>query len=111
VTGEHLGFSTSGTSVHPDALCRKGKANCVGYAAFFDAILRYSSARSGIEVRTAPVAGKLYFLGFDMHEWIDDPFFRDHDFNRVEDLTTGKTTYVDPSLYDYTGIIYLHHRK
>jgi hypothetical protein len=48
--------------------------------------------------------GQLYFLGYNVHRWTDHSFFQDHDFNGIEDISTGEAIFIDPSVSDYLGI-------
>ncbi len=47
---------------------------------------------------------KIHFLDYDLHLFMDDPFWKDHDIVIIEDLSTGEKSAVDPTLYDAVGI-------
>ena len=106
ITADSLRFSTkvSGARI----VSREGRryANCIGYARLYDEELGDLLDKHGLGGRYQlhRVVGKLRVLGLDIHRLIDDPFFRDHDFNLIEDRLTGELIAVDPGLYDYLGI-------
>jgi len=77
----------------------------VGYARFFKAVLEDKLAGAGTDaVDVYHVVGKLFLFGIDLHGLIDDPFFKDHDFNIIVERDTGVVHLIDANLYDYTGI-------
>jgi hypothetical protein len=47
---------------------------------------------------------KITFLDFDLHQLTDSPFFKDHDYNVVEDMQSGERLFVDASTKDVLGI-------
>jgi hypothetical protein len=44
--------------------------------------------------------GKLDFWGYDLHQISNDPFYKDHDYNVITNIKTGKKIFVDPSVAD-----------
>ncbi len=110
LTANQLRFTSGKNFTDPNQLFYSKTAHCVGYAAFFNitcqALLR--NAKLENQFRVKHLRGKLTLLGFDLHRLTNSPFFRDHDFNVVEDLQTGKKIYVDASLQDVLGIGYVH---
>jgi len=48
--------------------------------------------------------GQLEFLGINLHQYFDNPFFKDHNFNTITDNKTHKTLAIDPSVSDYLWI-------
>ena len=106
VTNARLRFTTGKASSNPNMAARSGKANCVGYSALFSSMAnQLSNERSGKHrFRSRHLVGKLYFLGMDVHQFFSSPFFRDHDFVEIEDVTTGEKIFVDPVVSDYLGI-------
>lgn len=108
-TADHLCFTFEKCDTDPNLLVASQKTNCVGYAAFFkmtcDALLRKASLENRFQVKH--LRGKLTMLGFDLHRLASSSFFRDHDFNVVEDLKTGEKIHVDASTYDVLGIGYV----
>ena len=87
----------------------KGKANCVGYAQLCASICNQALSANGIHGKAKPVVGYIESSGVN---WCDvlkavgpkdsyKNFVKDHDF--VELVTTSKTYYFDPSIYDVLG--------
>lgn len=105
-TAARLHFSTGHVSNDPRKLVPGSPANCIGYAALFSALLKGSLQRAGLAGRydVAPVIAKLYLGGFDLHSTLKSAFWKDHDIVRITDLEYGSTVYVDPTLFDVTGI-------
>lgn len=103
-TANHLDFSSEVVDPDPNISIKEGKANCIGYAAMFANIYSQNSPRNH-EVKHC--VGKISLLGIDLHSKIDHPFFKDHDFNLIIDTETGDSTLVDPTLYEYFGIVRL----
>lgn len=79
----------------------------------FSAIADYLIKRYGLQDRyeVDHLVGHLRFLGINLHNFINNPFFRDHDFNSIKDLRTGEAIYVDPSIYDFLRIKKVSIRK
>lgn len=105
-TNEHLAFSTGNCSRNANEVFEDGKANCIGYSALFNAIVSYQIKQQNLEkkYRTKHLVGKLEFLGFDLHKLFENSFFKEHDFNMIEHIPTGKRIYLDPSVSDYLRI-------
>ncbi len=104
-TDKHLAFSTRDTKIEPDDLLKHSKANCVGYAAFFKAVMDVIIESKGIKsVEVYHVVGKVHFFGVDLHSFTRSPVLRDHDYVIVVDLGERKTYFVDPSLHDFASI-------
>ncbi len=108
-TTDHLRFTFEKCDTDPNLLFTSQKTNCVGYAAFFNTTCQALLRKEKLENRflVKHLRGKLTLLGFDLHKLTSSPFFRDHDYNVVEDLETGKKIYVDASLKDVLGIGYV----
>lgn len=106
LTANQLRFTSGKNFTDPNQLFYSKTANCLGYAAFFNTTCEALLKKAKLEnrFRVKHLRGKLTLLGFDLHRLTDSPFFRDHDFNVVEDLETGKKIYVDASTYDVLGI-------
>jgi hypothetical protein len=109
-TSRSLSFVFARAATSPDGVLKTGEANCVGYAALFNAVFTQVAAESGLAARyrSEHLVAKITVAGKSVHGLVDSPFFRDHDYNRVTDLRTGKTFYVDPSLNDHAGIVYVN---
>ena len=105
-TTDNLCFTFENCDTDPNLLFASQKTNCTGYAAFFNTTCQTLLRKEKLEnrFRVKHLRGKLTLLGFDLHRLTDSPFFRDHDFNVVEDLETGNKIYVDASLQDVFGI-------
>lgn len=103
---DELSFTWGNASNNPNELIISHKANCIGYSATFNSIANYLIAKNGLEseIQTRHIIGKLYFWGIDVHQLFSNPFFKDHDFNQIRDLKTGKTISIDPSIGDYLWI-------
>lgn len=104
-TNRQLKFSAANTSSHPDQVLKRGKAHCVGYAALFASL-----TQAGLDQQVPGRflvkhrIGKLALFGYDLHQLIQHPFFKDHDFCEIYDRELKAYTYIDPSLSDYFGI-------
>jgi hypothetical protein len=106
LTTSQLEFSFGKCDSDPNHLFYSKKANCVGYAAYFNAVCQQLLAQVGLEkrYRVQHLRANITFLGFDLHQLTDSPFFKDHDYNMVEDLRTGERIFVDASTKDVLGI-------
>jgi hypothetical protein len=106
LTAKSAAFVMRSTSGQPDDVYVSGKANCVGYARLFAGILEEVEKALGDErgVNQAILIGKLSLFGQSLHQLTNDPFWRDHDYNRVVDLKTGEVYFLDLTLYDYLGV-------
>lgn len=113
ITADNISFTTEKCSTNPNKVYEEGKTHCVGYSAFFNTVLAYLIKERGWKKRfkTKHLIGKIDILGADLHTVIDDPFFKDHDFNKIEDLESGAAVFVDPSLYDYSGTVWIQVRN
>ena len=103
ITSNTINFTFSKTSNNPNTILTTKKANCIGYASLYNSIGNYILVQQQLKhhYKFTHLVGKLSFLGFDIHQFIDTPFFKDHDFNLIKNLKTGQQIYVDPSLSDY----------
>lgn len=107
ITDGRLSFTSGESSNRADDVYQAGKANCVGYAALFSAIVQQVIASGGTEehMQVTHLVGKLQFFGWDIHALFGNhPFFQDHDFVHVRDLERDVDWYIDPSVSDYLGI-------
>jgi hypothetical protein len=83
----------------------KNQANCIGYAVYYVEVLNAHLLNNNItEWQVKPVVGQLRVANINIHDYINSPFFKDHDYVSVVNKTTGQEILIDPSLYDYTGI-------
>jgi len=106
ITTQQLQFTTGKASNNPNKLINTKQANCVGYAAMFNSIANYLIKENGLqnEIKAYHKIGKLDFLGIDLHQFFDSPFFRDHDFNELSNNITKESIIIDPSVSDYLYI-------
>jgi len=101
-TVQHASFTTRKVSGDPGVVMGTGVANCVGYSRLFAAILVHADKDNRLEQEL--LIGKLSLFGQSLHELTDNPFWSDHDYNKVTDVETGEVFFLDPTLYDYTRI-------
>lgn len=113
VSEEKLTFTFDKCTSDPNKLLKHPKANCVGYAAFFNSLMNYALKKKKLTHKFScrHYVGKIYFDGNNVNTWFNDPFFRDHDFAVIHDLKTGEDIAVDPSLFDYLGVRRVQLRK
>lgn len=106
ITKEELKFTTKKTESDPNKLMHSKIANCIGYSYMFNSIANFIIDENQIrnEFKAEHKIGKLELLGIDIHKYFEDAFFKDHDFNQITNLKTGKSIFVDPSLSDYLYI-------
>lgn len=105
-TNRRLKFSKKTSSNNPNNLIKNGKANCVGYASLFCSIGNHLIKTKNLDnkFRFNHLIGELDFLGINLHQFTTNSFFKDHDFNEIENLKTGEKTYIDLSISDYLKI-------
>jgi hypothetical protein len=106
ITTEALSFTTNNASHNPNQLIHSNKANCIGYSALFNSIVNYIIKKNKLQhkIIAKHKIGQLELLGINIHNYIESPFFRDHDFNEVTDMNSGNKILIDPSLSDYLWI-------
>ncbi|MEM9547147.1 MAG: hypothetical protein AAGA77_14295 [Bacteroidota bacterium] len=106
LTSELLKFSTKQTSNNPNELMYSQNANCVGYSAMYTSIANHLIEKYNLqnEISAEHKIGQLELLGFNLHRYFDDPFFKDHDFNVLTNRSTGEQIVIDPSVSDYLWI-------
>lgn len=56
------------------------------------------------ELKVEHKIGKIEIFGIDIHQYFKSAFLKDHDFNEIKNLNTGKSIFIDPSLSDYLYI-------
>ncbi len=103
ITNQYLKFTFQRASNNPNKIVLTGKANCVGYAALYSAVANYliNKAESQNRFQSKHLVGKLDFLGIDLNALFTSPFYKNHDYNLIEDKKTGVVLLIDPSLDDY----------
>jgi hypothetical protein len=109
LTTRRLRFRGGHNPIDPNRLFHKRKAHCVGYAAYFATVFNQLAQRAGMgsRYRAHHLRGHILFLGLDLHQFSHDPFFKDHDFNSVEDRASGKRFFIDASVKDALGITFV----
>lgn len=112
ITCEELKFNGNKVSNNPNELINTKQANCIGYSATFNTIANYLIKQYKLEniLKAEHKIGQLDFLGINLHQFFENPFFKDHDFNIIKNLETGKEVSIDPSISDYLGIDYVNIR-
>ncbi|OEK07613.1 hypothetical protein A8C32_17610 [Flavivirga aquatica] len=113
VTSQQLRFTATKNYRDPNKLISTRTANCIGYAAFFSASCNYLLKKYDLDsiwVAT-PHKGQLYLLDINIHKYFKSPFFKDHDFVIIENMRTGNTLAIDPTIYDYLGVNYITLKK
>ncbi|EPR68624.1 hypothetical protein ADICYQ_2321 [Cyclobacterium qasimii M12-11B] len=106
ITNEELKFTINRASINPNELINTNEANCVGYSAMYNSIANYVIRKNKLqkEIKAEHKVGKLEMFGINLHQFFENPFFKDHDFNEITDKTTGVKISVDPTLSDYLWI-------
>ena len=106
LTSKRLAFTSHLAPNDPITVFKTGKANCIGYSAFFNTICNYLLNLNNLEndCYSIHLVGKMEFFGFDLHRLSQSPFFNDHDFNVIINKKTQHKTYIDPSLNDFFWI-------
>lgn len=106
LTAKSTSFVMRSASGQPDDVYVSGQANCVGYARLFAGVLEEvnKAMGDGRMISQAILIGELSLFGQSLHQLTNDPFWRDHDYNKVTDLKTGEVYFLDLTLYDYFGI-------
>lgn len=109
-TASHLYFTVANNENNPNKLLQSQQAHCVGYAAFFATTCQYLLQKQGLsgEWKVKHKVGKLLVFGHNIHSLFSSSFFQDHDFVTIENVQTGEIYAVDPSVYDYFYITYVH---
>jgi nucleoside-triphosphatase THEP1 len=106
ITKKELSFTTKKASNNPNILIDLKQANCVGYAAMFNSIANFLIKKNNLEANIIAIhkIGQLELLGMNLHQFFDNPFFKDHDFNVVFDKKRGEKIFIDSSIGDYLWI-------
>lgn len=108
ITSKHLNFTMSNKNeINPNKLIETKNAHCIGYSSFYIAVIDNILKRKNLEkewIITHNV-GQLYIFSFNIHNYINSSFFKDHDFVTIKNKRTQQEYSIDPTLYDYTGIV------
>lgn len=113
MTTSKLNFTTGKNDLDPNKLVFSETAHCVGYASFFVTSCNYLLTKHEMsgEWKARTQIGQLYIFGKNIHEYLNSPFLKDHDFVTIENSITGEVIAVDPSLTDYFYIDYINFEK
>lgn len=113
ITAKQLYFTAGKNDIDPNQLISSKAAHCVGYSTFFAASCNHLLQENGLSDRwvAQPHIGQLYFLGTNVHRYLNSAFFKDHDFVTIENKTTGEMFAVDPTVYDYFKIGFVSYKK
>lgn len=103
ITNQFLQFTFERASNSPNQLAHTGKANCVGYSAMYGAVADYLITKHDLsdQIEVKHMVGKMDFLGLDLHQFFTSSFYKNHDYNIIENKTTGTIFLIDSSLNDY----------
>jgi len=106
LTAKQLNFTFGKCSSDPATIINTRKANCIGYSALFSSLMNYTLGKKQLDKRYKcyHYVGKIFYAGQNINALINDPFFKDHDFNLVKDKENKNNIAVDPSFYEYSGI-------
>lgn len=96
-----LNFGSEQQEINPNDF-RESTAHCVGYSSLHASLLNYSFKESGYIA--THVRGDIYLFGFQITDKLQSSFFKDHDFVRIENPSSGRFFYTDASLYEFTLI-------
>lgn len=113
ITKKKLEFTTNQVSSNPNELINTNKANCIGYSAMYNSIANYLIEKGGLkdEIEAKHKIGRIELLGIDIHQFFDNPFFRNHDFNEITNKKTGENFSIDPTVSDYLWIRRISRKK
>jgi hypothetical protein len=108
-TSKKLNYTFAKNDTDPNLLIDSMSAHCIGYASFFVTVCNYLLKKNNLDHVWAvkPQIGKMYALGYNLHEYFNHPYFKDHDFVSIENKITGETFALDPTINDYLGIVYI----
>lgn len=106
ITSQQLNFTVAKNDNDPNKLINSKTAHCVGYAAFFSTTCNYLLQKNDLAGNwvARPQIGQLYLLGINVHPYFHSSFFKDHDFDIIENKNTGEILAVDPTINDYLHI-------
>lgn len=106
-TKNDLQFSLSSKQNNSVAYISKSKqANCIGYTNYYNSMLSKCLSENNIDyVEVTHVRALVFIDGINMHQFSNDPSFKDHDISIVKNKKTGEVFYVDASLSEMFGNI------
>ncbi len=106
-TAHYLHFVNRQAETNPNLSYKTGATNCVGYSKMAQAMAQYLIDKQALNLKAKHKLGKLHVLGYDIHQWIDDPFWANHDYNEIVDLQSKQIYAFDPTLYDYLRVAFV----
>ena len=106
ITSSQLNFTPEDNDIDPNRLISSRTAHCIGYASYFATTCNYLLKKNGLHEQwiARPQIGQLYVLRSNVHQYLDSPFLKDHDFVIIQNRATGKILAVDPTVNDYFKI-------
>jgi len=106
LTSDGLNFREAKNDNDPNKLVKSKNAHCVGYSAFFSTTCNYLLTKYDYadSWTSKALIGQIYFCGTNIHRYFNSAFFKDHDFNSIENKQTGEKYFVDPTVNDYLSI-------
>ena len=107
ITSECLRIETDPSTNNPNKLFDIQKADCDGYASFFNSVCNYllEHTDANKNYRVQHLTGNMYLFRHEINTAFRIPYMHnhnsphDHHFNSIENLTTGEKTYVDPIMH------------
>jgi len=106
-TKSDLEFSLNSKQNNSVQYISKSKmANCIGYTNYYNSMLSKCLLENNIDyVEITHVRALVFMDGINMHQFTNDPSFKDHDISVVKNKKTGEVFYVDSSLSEMFGNI------
>ncbi len=104
ITSDELSFTTSKCEYNPNSLIHSQKTNCIGYSAFFNSTCNYLLTEYEYDWNSLSLVGQQQLFGANINKHLHSAFFKDHDFNVIENKKTGEKYFVDPTVNDYLWI-------
>jgi hypothetical protein len=113
LTSDCLNFKEAKNDNDPNLLIKSQNAHCIGYSAFFSTTCNYLLSKYGFAKNwtSKPLIGQIYFFGINIHRFFNSAFYKDHDFNSIENNLTGEKYVVDPTINDYLNINLVTEKK
>ena len=113
LSAKQLHFTAARNHNDPNLLINSHSAHCVGYAAFTTTVCNELLRRYELntEWKAEAQVGQIHFLGINIHPYFNSAFFKDHDFVVLENRKTDEQLSVDPTVYDYFGIVFIRLKK
>jgi hypothetical protein len=109
LTSRQLNFTADKNQNDPNKLISLKTAHCIGYASFFATSCNNLLEKNNLSNswKAIPRIGKIFVFGTNIHNYLNSPFFKDHDFVTIENNRTGEVFAVDPTIHEYLSIDYI----